>query len=91
MLSRLVVLSVMELFRKCSVHPDPDPEVRMPKSVVIDEFHLTVRVPAGVPDAAVRVYRTLTAPRFMRRLRTAVRAAIRLMPELNEVRLSLSR
>jgi hypothetical protein len=64
----------------------------MPKSVVIDELHLTVRIPAGVPDAdAIRFYRTLTRLWFMRRLRTAVRAAIRPMPELNEIRLSLSR
>ena len=64
----------------------------MPKTVVIDEIHLTLRVPAGLPDAeAVRVYRTLTGSRFMRRLRAAIRATIRTVPELTEVQLALTR
>jgi hypothetical protein len=64
----------------------------MPKTVVIDELFLTVRIPAGVPDAeAVRIYRTLTGSRFMRKLREAIRAAIRAVPELTPCRVSLSR
>ena len=64
----------------------------MPKTVVIDELHLTVRIPADLPDTdAGAVRRTLAGADFMTRLRRAVRAALRAVPELADVRVSLSR
>ena len=62
------------------------------KTVVIDELHLTVRVPGDLPDdAAEAVREALAADEFMSRLRRAVRAVVRTFPELNAVRVSLTR
>jgi hypothetical protein len=64
----------------------------MAKTVVIDELHLTARVPADLPDAdAEAVRRTLAADEFMEQLRRAIRTAARAFPELAAVRLSLAR
>lgn len=64
----------------------------MAKRVVIDELHLTLRVPNDLPDApADAVRRTLAGDDFMTRLRRAVRAALRGPPELAVVRASLTR
>jgi len=63
--------------------------------VVIDEIHLTVRVPNDLPETEAEVIRrTLTGEVFMTRLRRAVRAALRAFPafpELTIVRVSLTR
>ena len=64
----------------------------MADTVLIDELHLTVRLPADLPDAdrqAVR--RTLVGADFLRRLRRAVRLVVRGHPELTRVRVSLTR
>lgn len=64
----------------------------MAKTVVIDELHVTVRVPTELPeDEADAVRRTLAGDEFMERLRRAVRAAVRPFPELTPCRLSLTR
>ncbi len=64
----------------------------MAKTVVIDEIHLTIRIPSDWPDArAEEIGRTLTGADFMTRLRRAVRAALRAYPELAVVRVSLTR
>ncbi|QDU19750.1 hypothetical protein [Urbifossiella limnaea] len=64
----------------------------MAKSVVIDELHVTVRVPAGLPDEYAEAVRdALAGTAFMDRLRQAVRAAVRAFPELAAVRFSLTR
>ena len=64
----------------------------MPKTVVIDEIHMTVRIPGDLPEAqAEAVYRALTGEDFMARLRRAVRAALRAFPELSVARVSLTR
>lgn len=64
----------------------------MPKTVVIDELHLTVRVPADLPEAdAEAVRRTLAGAEFMARLRRAVRLVVRASPELTRVRVTLTR
>ena len=64
----------------------------MAKSVVIDEVHLTIRIPRGLPDGtAEEIARTLTGVDFMTRLHRAVRAALRAFPELAVVRASLTR
>jgi hypothetical protein len=62
----------------------------MPKTVVIDELHLTVRVPTDLPDAdAVR--QILLGAEFMPQLRRVIRATVRAFPELATCRLSLTR
>ncbi len=50
----------------------------MAKTVVIDEIHVTIRVPNDLPEVqADEVHRVLTGEDFMNRLRRAVRAALR--------------
>ena len=64
----------------------------MPKTVVIDELHLTVRVPAALPDGDAETVRTVLAGvEFMTRLRRAIRAAVRSFPDLVTARVSLTR
>jgi hypothetical protein len=64
----------------------------MAKTVVIDELHLTARVPADLPDAdAEAARRTLAGDDFTERLRRAIRAAVRAFPELVAVRVSVTR
>ena len=64
----------------------------MAKPVVIDEIHLTIRIPHDLPDArAEEVGRTLASEDFMSRLRRAVRSAVRAFPELAVARVSLTR
>ncbi len=63
----------------------------MAKTVVIDELHVTVRVPNDLPDGAEAMRRTLSGDDFMNRLRRAVRAALRAFPELAAVRISVTR
>lgn len=62
------------------------------KTVVIDEIHITFRVPGDLPDDAVEAVReALAGDEFMSRLRRAVRVVVREFPELNVVRVSLTR
>jgi len=64
----------------------------MAKSVVIDELHLTVRVPPGLPDEHSEAVReALAGTEFLDRLRQAIRAVIRAFPELAAVRFTLTR
>ena len=64
----------------------------MPKSVVIDELHLTVSIPAKLPDAEAEAIRvTLTGRPFLSRMRRAVRAVIKDFPQLVRVRVTWSR
>jgi hypothetical protein len=64
----------------------------MAKSVVIDELHLTIRVPNDLPDdEAEAIRRTLARDDFMDRLRRAIRVVVRAFPELAVVRVSLTR
>ena len=64
----------------------------MAKTVILDELHLTLRVPNDLPDEEVEtIRRTLAGDDFMSLLRRAVRAALRAVPELNAVRASLTR
>jgi hypothetical protein len=64
----------------------------MPRTVVIDELHLTVRVPSGLPETeADAVRRTLAADEFMDRLRRAVRVVLRAFPDLAPARISVTR
>lgn len=64
----------------------------MAKTVTLDELHLTLRIPNDLPDEEVEtIRRTLAGDDFMSRLRRAVRAALRAVPELSAVRASLTR
>ncbi|WP_439626849.1 hypothetical protein [Gemmata sp.] len=62
------------------------------KTVLLDEIHVTVRVPGDLPEGAANVVReVLVGDKFMSQLRRAVRAVVRAEPELNVARVSLSR
>lgn len=62
------------------------------KTVVLDEIHVTFRIPSDLPDdEAEAVRETLATEEFMSRLRRAVRVVVRTFPELNVVRVSLTR
>ncbi|VTT98791.1 unnamed protein product [Gemmataceae bacterium] len=62
------------------------------RTVVIDEVHLTVRIPAGLPDnEAEEIREALAGDEFMARLRRAARAVVREFPALALVRVSLTR
>jgi hypothetical protein len=64
----------------------------MAKTVIIDEIHLTIRIPNDLPDAqAEAIRRTLAGDDFMGRLRRAVRAVLRALPQLTAIRASLTR
>lgn len=64
----------------------------MAKTIVIDELHVTVRVPHDLSDdEAEAVRRTLAGYEFMARLRRAIRNAVRGLPDLTACRVSLTR
>lgn len=64
----------------------------MPKTVILDEWHLTFRISADLPDAEVDAIRTvLDDADFLARIRTAVRDVLHADPELTPVRVSLTR
>lgn len=64
----------------------------MARTVVIDELHVTIRVPSDLSEIrADEVHRALTGEEFMNRLLRAVRAALRAFPELAVARVSLTR
>ena len=64
----------------------------MNRSVIIEQIHLTVRVPVSLPDSEVVAVRTsLAGAGFVTRIRRAIRAAIRADPTLAPVRITLSR
>ena len=64
----------------------------MAKTIMIDEFHVTILVPAGLskPESA-SVLRALKSRRFQARLRQAVGNLIRQHSSLKAVRFSISR
>jgi hypothetical protein len=64
----------------------------MPRTILIDEFHLGVRVPQGLPDAEYQAIRhVLDDRRFQAELRRAVREVASRHPDLARVRITLSR
>ena len=64
----------------------------MSRTVLIEQFHVSIRVPATLPDPeVVAIRRTLSTFEFVTRLRRALRSAIRADPALAAVRLSVSR
>ena len=64
----------------------------MARTVVVDELHVTIRVPSDLSVVrADEVHRALAGEEFMNRLRRAVRAALGVFPELAVARVSLTR
>jgi hypothetical protein len=64
----------------------------MAKTVIIDELHVTLRIPNDLPDNEVEVIRqALEDDELTNRLRRVIRAVIRSLPELAAVRVSLTR
>ena len=64
----------------------------MAKTVLLDEWHLSVRIPASLPAATVTaVRRSLNAKAFTAALRRAVLAVVRERPALSPVRVLITR
>jgi len=64
----------------------------MTKLILIDEFHLSVSVPRGLPEPEYRTIRhTLDDRRFRTDLGQAIRHVFRRYPPLHKVRVRLSR
>ena len=64
----------------------------MTATVIVDELHVTVRVPAGLSGPEVEaVRRVLDGDAFPDRLRDAVEAAVREFPELAPIVVTVSR
>ena len=64
----------------------------MPKTVELDTFLVTLKVPRDLPEAAVsKIRRVLNRPSFQARLRRTIEAHLRRYPALRTVTLSLSR
>ena len=64
----------------------------MSKTIVFDEFHLTLLVPPRIREAeTIAIKRVLDSRRFQRDLARAVRTVIRRYPALRQVRVRLSR
>ena len=64
----------------------------MNRTVMIEQFHLSVQVPTTLSEPeVVAIRRTLSTLEFVTRLRRAFRYAIRADPALAMVRVSVSR
>ena len=64
----------------------------MPKTTLLDEFHLSVVVPSTFCKSEVNAaLRTLRSKRFHATLRDAMRRAIRRFPSLRPAQFSISR
>ena len=62
------------------------------KTVILDEWQLTFRVPADLPDPEIDAIRAvLDDPQFLARLRTALRRVLLADPELTPVRVTVGR
>jgi hypothetical protein len=64
----------------------------MPIFFLIDEFHLTIRAPPGLPDSEhIAMRRTLDDAQFQRDLSRAIRTVFKLHTSLDKVRIRLTR
>jgi hypothetical protein len=62
------------------------------RSILVEEFHLTIRAPPGLPDDEYLAMRqALDEKRFRAELRRAVRAVLRRRPALSKARVGLTR
>ncbi len=63
----------------------------MAKTILMEEFHVAVLVPANLPKTQyASMRRTLTSTRFQTRLRAAIANVFRRHPSLTRVKFSLS-
>jgi hypothetical protein len=63
----------------------------MGKSILIEEFHVSVFVPRNLPDAeCVRIRRTLNGRRFGARLRRATEGVVRRYLALDKVSITIT-
>ena len=63
----------------------------MPKGILIDEWHVTIVAPRGLPEARyVAMHRTLSGRPFRRAFRQAVQAVFRKYASLNKARIRIS-
>ncbi len=63
----------------------------MPRGILLEEFHLTVLAPRGLPDSRyVAMRTTLASKRFQTELRQAGRAVLRRFASLSKSRVRLS-
>ena len=63
----------------------------MAKAILMDEFHVSVFVPRGLPETEYNtMHRTLTRASFRAELRAAVLKVIRRHPSLRKVRLTVA-
>jgi hypothetical protein len=64
----------------------------MARTILMDEVHLTFRVPSKLPAAEYRaIHRSLDRPAFHAALSAAVRQLLRRYPSLRKLRVRLSR
>ncbi len=64
----------------------------MPKTVLLDEWHLTFRFPASLPDVDVRaIRRVLNSTAFTAAVRRGVLAEMNKWPVLKLVRMTVGR
>jgi hypothetical protein len=64
----------------------------MPETVVLDELHLTFRIPVALPAVEVRaIRRVLIGKAFTAAVRRAVLAVMNKYPALKPVRLTVAR
>jgi hypothetical protein len=64
----------------------------MGKGVVMEEFHLTVLAPRGLPESEYdAIHRALADPSFESRLRRAIRRAFRGEAPLGKAKVRVSR
>jgi hypothetical protein len=64
----------------------------VPSSLLIDEFHVSVRAPRGLPDAVYLAMRhALDEKRFQAELRRSVRAVLHRYPALLRARITVTR
>ena len=64
----------------------------MPKRILIDELHLTLRAPSGLPESQyLAIRRALQRKRFFIQLNKAVRIVLRGRPSLRNVVVAISR
>jgi len=63
----------------------------MPKTILINEFHVSLYVPRGLPDRECdAILRDLDGARFRAQLQRAARNLIRQYPALNRVTVRVS-
>lgn len=64
----------------------------MAKQIMIEEIHLHIFAPAGLPHARyVAMHRTLVGKRFLSRLKRAIQGVVCLYASLNQTRITITR